>query len=163
MHNHPVIGLHALPDPVQHNPHKAVFVKLRDEGLVRLGNVHPLALFLHHVPEQTVGQLEQEALHLVPADAAEGVEYESFVLQHCLKDLLQPLLPGIVGLFPLKRPGGVLHTGPLHQVVNILEMVVEGHPADAAVLRNVPNGNFVQRLLQQHPLQGRLQRLLGGI
>ena len=63
-------------------------------------------------------------------------------------------------------PGGPwtrLDAGPLHQVVDVLEVVVEGHAADAAVLGDVPDGNLVQGLFQQHMLQGFLQSLLCGV
>ena len=100
-----IIILHSAADPVEHHADKAVFIKFRNEGLVLLGNLHALALLIHHASDQTVGQLEQEVLHLVPADTAVGIENKGLVFQHRLKNLQQPLMPGIIGFLSLERPG----------------------------------------------------------
>ena len=144
----PVVVLHPAPDPVQHLPHKAVFVKPRDKVFFLFGQAGAGAFFVHHPADQPIRHTEQKVLHLFPADAPVGVQDKGFVLQHRLEDLHQPLMPGIIGLFALQGRGGVFHAGPLDQIVNILKMVVKGHPADAAVVGDVPYGDLIQRLFQ---------------
>ena len=90
-------------------------------------------------------------------DAAVHVHDKRSVLLHRLEDLQESLLPGFVGLFLVQRFFGVLKARPLHQIVDVLEMVIEGHAVDTAVLGNVIDGDFGQRLFQQQILQRLLQ------
>ena len=58
---------------------------------------------------------------------------------------------------------GVLFAGPLDQVVDVLEVVIEGHTVDAAVLCDVVDGNFAERLLQEQIFERCGQRPLGNL
>ena len=42
------IAAHILLDPIQHQPDKRVFIKMRDKLLIRLGHVQTLRLLAHH-------------------------------------------------------------------------------------------------------------------
>ena len=70
-----------------------------------------------------------------------------------LKDLQQPLMPGLIGLFLIECAFGILKAGPFHQIVNILEMIIEGHAVNAAVVRDVAHRDLRERLFQQQILQ----------
>ena len=74
---------------------------------------------------------------------------KDLVLLHGLQDLQKALLPGVVGLLPGQRTGCALDAGPLDQIVDVLEMVVERHAVHAAVFGQVGHGDFVQRLFGQ--------------
>ena len=89
------------------------------------------------------------------------VHDEGLIGQHGLKDLLKALLPGLVGLLPSQGLGRVLLAGPLDKVIDVLEVVVERHAVDAAVVGDVADGDLVERLLQQQILERLLQRALG--
>ena len=53
---------------------------------------------------------------------------------------------------------GILHQDPVHQIVNILEMVVKGHAVHAAVLGNVVYRDLIQRLAEQQLFERCFQR-----
>jgi len=163
LHHDLWVALHVPLDPVQHQSHEQIFIERGDEFLVLLPHGHPLSFLLHHTLQQVIGDPVEVVFHLLPADGAIDIQDEGLVVQHRLKDLQKALLPRLVGLFPRQRPAGILLTAPLHQIVNILEVVVKGHAVDAAVLRNIIDGDLVQRLLQQQMLQRRLQRPLGDL
>ena len=163
LHQVLAVLLHARSDPVQHDPYEAVFVKIRDKGLILLGNGKSPGLLLHHIPDQPVGEPVQVPLHPLPVQAPVGVQNKGLVLQHRLKDLEDPLLPGVIGLLPGQGPGSVRQAGPLHQVVDILEMIIKCHAADAAVRCDVLDGDLIQGLFQHNFFQGGLQGFLGFI
>ena len=66
---------------------------------------------------------------------------------------LIPMLPCVIGLILIEGTLGILQTRPFHQIVNVLEMIVEGHAVDAAVLCDVANGDLGQRFFQQQIFQ----------
>ena len=78
-----------------------------------------------------------------------------------LKDLLKALLPGLVGLLPSQGLGRILLARPLDKVIDVLEVVVERHAVDAAVVGDIADGDLVERLLQQQILERLLQSALG--
>lgn len=57
-----------------------------------------------------------------------------------------------------ERFTGVFYASPFHKVIDILEVIVKGHPVDPAVLCDVIDGDFIQRLLEQQVFQGLFQR-----
>ena len=62
--------------------------------------------------------------------------------------------------FPLKRPRSIFNTAPLHQIINILKMIIKCHPANTAVCCQIVNRNFIKRLLKQQFFQRHFQSLL---
>lgn len=94
----------------------------------------------------------------LPADAVVDIEDKGLILQHSLKDIQQALLPGLIGDLSLQGLPGILHASPFHQVIDILEVIIEGHAADAAVLGNIIDGHFIQGLLQEQIFQRCFQR-----
>ena len=74
--------------------------------------------------------------------------------------LEQALLPRVIGLLALERAARILDARPLDQVVDVLEVVIKRHAVDVAVLGNVGDGDFSERLLQQQMLQRRGDRAL---
>ena len=58
-------------------------------------------------------------------------------------------------------PGGVLHKDPVHQIVDVFEMVIEGHTVHTAVLGDVVDRDLVEGLLEQQLFERCLQRPLG--
>ena len=86
---------------------------------------------------------------MLAADGMINFGDKDLVLLQGLQDLQKALLPGVVGLLPGQRTGRALDAGPLDQIVDVLEMVVERHAVHAAVFGQVGNGDFVQRLFAQ--------------
>ena len=82
-------------------------------------------------------------------DAVVDIHYKGLVVPNGLENLQKALLPGVVGLLPGQRTGRALDAGPLDQIVDVLEMVVERHAVHAAVFGQVGHGDFVQRLFGQ--------------
>ena len=143
------IFLHALANPVQHQADKRVFVEVGNERLVTVTDGQPDGFFLNHANQQVVRQLIEIALQVLTADRVVDVQDERFVFQDKMEDVQEALLPCAVRLVAGKRDARILLTRPLYQVVYICKMVVERHPADTAVLSNIVDGDFVQRLLQK--------------
>ena len=81
------------------------------------------------------------------------VHNKRLVFQHCLKDLGKAFLPGIVSFLIPKGFFAVFHTCPLHQIIDILEMIVKCHAADPAVLCQICDGNLIKRFLFQKLFQ----------
>ena len=69
-------------------------------------------------------EMEKIVFNLLTAYSMIGIYNEGFVFVDCFKNLQKPFLPGLVGLLPLEGLGRVLDTGPLHQVVDVLEVLV---------------------------------------
>ena len=59
---------HPLADPVQHQPHKRVLVKVRDKDFVLLPHLQTCRFFLHDRDQKVIGHLIEELLNLLPAD-----------------------------------------------------------------------------------------------
>ena len=77
------------------------------------------------------------------------VQDKRLVVKHSLEYLQKALLPCVIGLFALQSLLCVLHAAPFYKVVNILKMVIKGHAVDAAVLGDIVDCDFVERLFQQ--------------
>ena len=155
------LALHVVLDPVEHEADEGVFIDVGDERLVLRADGHAGRLLLHHALEQVIGELVEVIFHLLAADGVVDIHDEGLVGQHGLKDLLKALLPGLVGLLPSQGLGRVLLAGPLDKVIDVLEVVVERHAVDAAVIGDVADGDLVERLLQQQILERLLQSALG--
>ena len=155
--------LHRSIDPFQHDTHKGILIEAGNKLLVLFTDRQPRRLLLHHPQNQAADQWVQVLLNPLPAYGVVDVHDKGPVGLYRVEDVQKALLPGGVGLFALQRTGGVLRAGPFHQVVNVLKVVVEGHAADAAVLGDVADGDFVQRLLEQQVFQRCLQRPFGGL
>ena len=89
------------------------------------------------------------------------IHNEWLVVLHGLKELQKALLPRLVGLVACERLAGVLLTRPFDKVVNVLEVVVKRHAVDAAVLRDIADGDLAQGLLQQQIFERCLERAFG--
>ena len=94
--------------------------------------------------------------HLLTIDAAVDIHNKRFICKHSLKYIQKALVPGIVSLLFFKRFSCVFKARPFHKVVNILKMIIEGHPVYAAIL-----GNIVYRYLGKRFFQKKIfKRLL---
>ncbi len=161
LHDHTVILLHAALDPVEHDPDEAVFIKPGNKRLILLRQLYPGAPFLHHIRNQLKSQLVQIVLDLIPADRAIDVHNKSFILHDRLEDLVDPLLPCIVGLFILQRFPAVLDAAPLHQIIDVFKMIIECHAADSAVCRKIIDRYFIKWSAQEQFLKRCLQSVFG--
>ena len=157
------IALHVGSDPVQHQAYEHILVQRGDEGLILRPDGHSPGLLLHHALQQVVGQLVEIVLHLLPADGAIDVQNEGLILLHGLEDLQKALLPRLIGLFARQSAAGVLLTAPLHQIIDVLEVIVKRHAVDTAVIGDVADSDLVQGLFQQQLFQRRFQRPLGDL
>ena len=146
------VVLHAGAHPFQRQADEGVLVKIRDELLVLGAHGHPGSLLLDDADHQIVGQAVEVVLDMLAADGMINFGDKDLVLLHGLQDLQKALLPGVVGLLPGQRTGRALDAGPLDQIVDVLEMVVERHAVHAAVFGQVGHGDFVQRLFGQQVL-----------
>ena len=136
---------------------------LRDELLILLPHRHPGGALRNDTHDELIGEGDQVFFHLLPADAPIDIHHKDLIFPHRVEDLNKALLPGIVGLFVGQCLGSVLHAGPFHQVVDILEVIVEGHAADAAVLGDIADGDFGKRFFPQQVFQRLLQRAFGDL
>ena len=89
------------------------------------------------------------------------VHNEGLVVLHGLKELQKALLPCLIGLVARERAACVLEARPLDKVVDVLKMIVKRHAVDAAVLRDIADGDLAQGLLQQQIFERRLERAFG--
>ncbi len=55
--------------------------------------------------------------------------------------------------FPASFIANGIITGPLNKIEDILEMIIESHAADAAVISYICDGDLIKRLLQQQMLE----------
>ena len=157
------LRLHAAPDPFQHQPHQHIFVDIGNKALVLLRHMEPLRLLLHHPHQQLMGELIEVVFHQLPAQGVVDIQKKGLIFPHCLKDPEIALLPCVIALPALQQPVGILITGPFDEVIDILEVIVKGHAADAAVLGNVVDGDLLQGLFPQEIFQRRLQGTLGNV
>jgi len=155
------VFLHVSPDPVQHQPDKRIFIKIRNEGLVFFTGLSAFRFFVNNADQQAVGDFIEIPFHLLPADRTVDVHDEDFIFPDCLKDLQKTLLPGTVGLFAFQGLCGILFAGPFNQIIDVPEMIIKGHAADSAVFGYVIDGDLVEGFLKQLSFQRCLQRPLG--
>ena len=139
-------------EPAFHDAGKGDDIELRHHVDIRRGAVWvqgadlPTDL-LHGAVDDGVDVCLKELLEGVPAQGTEGAEAEGPVFLQIAEKLQKPLLPE-QGPFVLFQQGeGFLLKGPAEQTVNIFKMVIEILAADPAALRQIVNGDFVQRLL----------------
>ena len=150
-------------DPVEHEADKGVFIDVGDKRLVLRADGHTDGLLFDHALKQIVGQLIEISFNLLPADGVVDVHNEGFVGQDCLEDLFKALLPCFIGLLSCQRLRRVLLTRPFDQIVDVFEMVIERHAIDTAVIGDIADGDFMERLLQEQIFKRLLQRAFGQI
>jgi len=75
-----------------------------------------------------------------------------------MQDVQKGICPVLKALSALQCLGGIFDHDPIHEVVDVLEVVVEGHTVHAAVLGDIIDGDLIQRLLKQQLFQRCLQR-----
>ena len=93
--------------------------------------------------------MKEICFDLLPAYRVIDIHNKWFILEHCLKNLLQAFLPCLIRFLPLQRLRRILQARPFDKIVDILKMIIKRHPADAAVCRQIVDRNFVQRLFQK--------------
>ena len=153
--------LHAAPDPVQHDPDKGVLVEIRDVRLVFLGDGIAAGELLHHVDQQAVDHAAQIGFDLLPLNGVIDPLDEGPVLDDGVAQGGKALLPGPVVLPALEGAAALLLADPVDQVVDVLEVVVEGHAIHAAVRRDVGNRDLGERFLGEQRLERLGQGPLG--
>ena len=133
-------------------------IKIGDERALALGNPLAQGVVIHHAGYELARGRHEETLHALVAHLTVNRIDELPVLRELIEHAQVALLPGGDGLAPVDGALGVFLKRPFHEVVNVFEMVVERHAADAAVLGDVGNGNLGERLCGQLSLK----RLLKG-
>ena len=98
---------------------------------------------------------------MLPAHGTQGAEADGPVGLDVPEQLQQPLLPEQGPLVLLEKGDRFLLEHPAEEVVDVLEMVVEVLPPDAAALRQVVDGDLVDGPLGHKLLQRRGQGSLG--
>ena len=149
-------GLHIAAYPFQHHAHKAILIKINDELLVLFLHRDVFTLYKH--PQQRVQHFIEVLLHLFPADGAVDIQHQHPVGLHLFQHIAEGVAPRLKVLMAFQCLCGILHQDPVHQVVNILEMVVKGHAVHAAVLGNVVYRYLIQRLAEQQLFERCFQR-----
>ena len=103
----------------------------------------------------------QITLNLLTANRVVNTHDKELVFFNHLKNVLQSHLPTLSSWFCLKNSIGILNKRPLHQIINILEMVVKSHPTNPTLICQVLNCNLAQGLLKKQTLQRLLQSPFG--
>ena len=147
--NHMEINYLSVYDQVEHDTGKAILIEICDKTLIRLGDAGSLCFFLYDTVQQIVRQMKEICFDLLPAYRVIDIHNKWFILEHCLKNLLQAFLPCLIRFLPLQRLRRILQARPFDKIVDILKMIIKRHPADAAVCRQIVDRNFVQRLFQK--------------
>ena len=152
------VGLHILTDPFQHHAHQRILEEINDELFVLILNGDVPRFPIHKFVEQRVHHFIEVLFHLLPADGAVNIENQQLILLNFEQNVQECFIP-VVDVFPaLHRLPGILHHDPVHQIIDILKMVVKRHPVDTAVLGDIVDRDFIERLLNQQLFERSFQR-----
>ena len=99
--------------------------------------------------KKIIGDAVQVVFHLFTADGTVNIHDKRLVCVQIFKNAQVALLPSIVVLFALQNATGFFLKCPFNEVVNILKVIVKRHAADAAVICNIADGDFIERLFKQ--------------
>ena len=155
------VGFHVTADPFQRHAHQSVLVKVHHELLVGILDRDVLALAVGILLQRGVQQFIKILFHLLAAHRTVNIQHKGLVLLQPLQNVQKCLVPGLKALSALQDLGGVLHKDPVHQIVDVFEMIIEGHTVHTAVLGNVVDRDLVEGLLEQQLFERCLQRPLG--
>ena len=132
--------------------------EINDELFVLILNGDVPRFLIHKFVEQRVHHFIEVLFHLLPADGAVNIENQQLILLNFEQNIQERFIP-VVDVFPvLHRLPGILHHDPVHQVIDILKMVVKRHPVDTAVLGDIVDRDFIERLLNQQLFERSFQR-----
>ena len=87
------------------------------------------------------------------ADGVIDIGDHRLVFLNPLKDIEETFLPGGISLFSAQSLGRLVQQRPFQQIVNIAEVIVKGLAVDLAVLYDVDDRDFIQRLFGQQLFQ----------
>ena len=108
--------------------------------------------------EQRVYYFIEVLFHLLLADGTVNIENQQLILLNFEQNVQERFIT-VVDVFPaLHRLLGILHHDPVHQIIDILKMVVKRHPVDTAVLGDIIDRDFIERLLNQQLFERSFQR-----
>ena len=105
--------------------------------------------FLQH----GVQKLVEILLYLFTAHRAVYIQHQCFVIPDLVQDVQKRFGPCIKALAAFHRLGCIFRQDPVHQIVNILEVVVEGHAVHAAILGDIVDRDLIEGLFQQQLFQ----------
>ena len=144
---------HAVADPFKGDARKGMRIEVRDERAVALGDACASRIVVNHARDEPARGGKKEPLHAIAADVAVDGHDELLVLKELVQYVEIALLPSGHRLAPGDCALGIFLKRPFHQVVDVLEVVVERHAADAAILRDVSDGDFRKRFGGQLPFE----------
>ena len=159
--HHSRVGLHIPPGPLQRHAHQCILVKIHHELLVGILDRDVLAFTVGEFLQNRIQQSIKVLLHLFAAHRTVHIQHQGLVLLQLMQDVQIGFIPGLKALSALQDLGGVLHKDPVHQIVDVFEMVIEGHTVHTAVLGDVVDRDLVEGLLEQQLFERSLQRPLG--
>ena len=157
-HDLVIIVVHAAADPVEHEANEAVFVKISDEGFVLFAGRDLLTFLVDDAANEISGEAIEKTFHALAVEGTIGIQHKRLVVVDGFENLREPLAPGVRCFLSGERRCGVLDTGPLDEVVDILKMIVKRHAADAAIVGEITDGDLVEVFFQEHIFQRMLQR-----
>ncbi len=82
----------------------------------------------------------KEAFETITPDGVERAETDGAVSVDIMKELEQPILPEQRALMLVQQGDGLLLKHPAQQIIDVLKMIIEMLPADAAELGYVMDG-----------------------
>ena len=82
----------------------------------------------------------KEAFETITPDGVERAETDGAVSVDIMKELEQPILPEQRALMLVQQGDGLLLKHPAKQIIDVLKMIIEMLPADAAELGYVMDG-----------------------
>ena len=156
---HHLLGVasHIPAGPFQRHTHQCILVKIDNKLLICVLHGDIVAFTVRKILQDGVQQPIKVLLHLFPAHRAVNVEHKGLVILQLAQNVQIGFAPCTKTLAAFHRLGRIFHQDPVHQIVNILKVVVEGHAVHAAVLGDIVDRNFVQGLFQQQLLERCLQ------
>ena len=102
----------------------------------------------------------KEALKTIAPDGVERAETDGAVSVDIMEELEQPVLPEQRTLVLVQQGNGLLLEHPAQQIVDVLTMILEMLPADAAELGYVMDGYLVKGLLRHERFERTGQSVL---
>lgn len=132
-----------------------------DEIAVRLGDLHTSDVLVDDALDEVRRHGLEKALNPFGTDAVIDVHDEWLVVTSREHGIGEARLPGFGSFIVGESLTRVLLARPLYQVIYILEVVVERHAADSAILGEISDRNFCQGFGEEKVLERLLEGTLG--
>ena len=133
---------HPGAEPVELDPDKGEFVEVRNELFFFLAYGHVPGELVHGAAQDGVCHAVEVIFRLFAADGVVDRGEEAALLQDVAAEPAKALLPGFAVERAAEGGAALLAADPLDKVVNVAEVVIEGHAVYAAALGDVCDGDL---------------------